>query len=125
MDARRFARRWRCLAGTEEGAGLGVTIDRMRQMVDEARAPREHGPASERVVGKTLVAWSEALDAVSDAPVGGPHRDDGREFSKLWQTREDETPIERPADVATGAMGAPRGARRTRPQWFTSRRIAS
>ena len=105
------------LAGTEEGAGLGVTIDRLRQMVEEAA--RLGGTArSERVVGKALVAWSEALDAVSDAQWEDP-TETTVEISKLWQTRDDAAPIERPADVATGtwALLAVHGG--PTPQWFT------
>ena len=105
------------LAGSEEGAGVGVTIDRMRQMVEEA-ARLGSTARSERVVGKALVAWSEALDAVSDAQWEDP-TETTIEISKLWQTRDDAAPIERPADVATGAWALLAVHGGPNPQWFT------
>jgi hypothetical protein len=105
------------LAGSEEGAGLGVTIERMRQIVDEA-ARLGTTARSERAVGKTLVAWSEALDAVSDAAWEDP-TETTIEISKLWGTRADAAPIERPTDLAAGtwALLAVHGG--PSPQWFT------
>ena len=105
------------LAGSEEGAGLGVTIERMRQIVDEA-ARLGSTARSERAVGRALVGWSEALDAVSDAQWEDP-TETTIEISKVWQSREDGEPLERPTDLPTGtwALLAVHGG--PSPQWFT------
>jgi hypothetical protein len=106
------------LAGSEEGAGLGVTIERLRQIVDEA-ARLGNTSRSERASAKALVGWSEALDAVSDAQWEDP-TETTHEISKLWRSRENAgEPIERPADLATGAWALLAVHGGPSPQWFT------
>jgi hypothetical protein len=86
------------LAGSEEGAAIGVTLERVRRIVDEAARLDRGGHE-----GSALDGWIRALDAVGDAQWEDP-TDPTIETANLWRGAEEATKeLARPTALPEGA----------------------
>jgi hypothetical protein len=102
------------LAGSEEGASLGVTLERMRQLVDEAKRLGRGNAAAE----SEIEAWTRALDLVGDAQWEDP-TDPTVETGNLWRAPRDEAQPElaRPAELPADAWALLAIHGGPSPQW--------